>query len=535
VADIESLQDLLIRYDADAFQYLLNQLSPKKMQVFLTSNQLAHPQNEKFYQIEYQVSPIEEMYTAFWGVVHPSAAVRSALPNPFVPKQLDIVGVHQELPRVEKENSRMRLWIQTDHTFHKPQADIRLEIQTPRENTASYFAQMELYQLLLGKSNMKWMQPASRAGYTGSFMTTGKGIVLGFSGYTDKLEVFAQEYMGRLKSLDLSEIEFKNIKDELITKIENRKFSKAYELGLESVELIRDPTRFSPARLVPTLKSLTLQDMKQFAQNLVPQAFVVGYGFGNVTLQLVERVAEEVFSQFHSQEIPEGQRPFFETVKFPKGQAFNHQIYLSGENHAWVLNYQFGKSTPKLEAALSVGESVLETQFFDEMRTQRTLGYIVSARAAKGLLASGMRFIIQSDHSLDEVSGIAEAWIQEAAQKIEEISDEEFLQIKAAILEEWEPDFRSFESKYIHFMQGIFHYGADMNWKEKRMSALRQLTQSEVVEVFRSAFDQAKQRKLTIFAIGDNGAKSSLNRPGEIEIKDIDLFKQSTDRYRSKW
>ena len=331
--------------------------------------------------------------------------------------------------------------------------------------------------------------------------------------------------------MNLTETEFLNVKDAKLIQIRDIKYSEAYSLANSRlIEIIR-LSEFPILDLLPEIEKLTLSEVQSFGQAFLNQAYFIAGAYGNITPEETASIAEEFYQQLGMQPLPVDQFRGFEGVRIEQGSSYFHSVNLEGKNHGWVSQYQFGEKSPEIHAAISIGTSLLKPQFFDDLRTQKALGYVVGLMAYEANTVLGITFYIQSHQPLAQVSSLAEEWIQSAASRIEKLSQQEFDNLKSAELEPLLPPNQSFEMQASEFKYAIVHKQGDIHWRQKKIDALQKITKEEVVRIFQQALNPTTHRKLTVFAIGNQGSgRETIPNQGEV-ISNIEEFKAKIGRY----
>ena len=101
----------------------------------------------------------------------------------------------------------------------------------------------------------------------------------------------------------------------------------------------------------------------------------------------------------------------------------------TNENSAIITYYETGVtfSDLKLELVNQVVMQVLQQPFFNELRTNQQLGYVVDARVLSNRHVVGYRFLVQSDkHSSEYLHNCVNQFIISKRKEINEISDADF-------------------------------------------------------------------------------------------------------------
>jgi len=461
--------------------------------------------------------------------------------NSYLPKTLDIVGSSHEKPELITRDGQKELWIQTHHKFKKPKANVQFRIDTIKTRSPKEHATELLYVAALTKYLSRSLADALDAGYIYSF----SNHEIQFSGYTDNLVPFATKALSLTRKMDLSSTEFKSTKDQLIQNKENQRFLPAYLLAA-GIELHRvlTPDTFSPEEILPFLRELTLEDIQAYGKNFLQRGFVRGLGFGNITPNQLLEVYTALKTNFPMMPLAPELRERDVEVRLLDGNgnsnAYEFWSAASGENNAYLLTYNLGPTTPKLHAIAQIGNSVLETPFFKEMRTEKGLGYIVKAGIDAELLSTKVSFLIQTEYPLEQIRSHVTEWIPQSVELFRDLTPEKFEQLREAALERLSKEPTSFDQQFSHTSETIFDYDRDTLWKQKQIEALKMITQEEILETFEKAFSyKGGAPTLTIYIVGQDREKGQCVRPKSKNfferpelITDVEEFRRKMPRYR---
>ena len=528
---IESEIALLGRYSRENFEELLQQLSPERVQLMRLRPDLKGNLHESEFQVEYTLAPLSTKLVSEWKTSKADESLTYPQPNPYLPQDLSLLGQPQKDPLLFKNDERQKLWIMTDHTFSLPKASLSFEIFSKLPRTPQASALFLLYARAVDKSHPQWRAQTSEAGLNSGLSSNEAGFSFSFSGYSDQISKFAMDYFSNLPTIDISEKEFQAIKDDEIRAIENEKFGDPFRIAYRRIYQLNEPQVFLSKDVLPELKKISLNDVREFAKAPFKKVFVRGYGFGSVTQKMVAQIADHIYTTFKLEPLSIEDRPKYERLRFPEGKAYQLWDEASGKNSAWLLSYQLGKTTPELAMELEIANQVLGIPFFNEMRTQRGFGYVATVLAFSDALTSNLGFLIQTDRPIQEVVGVAEDWIHHAVAQMSAVAPHDFHQIKSTLLETLRKNPSTFEEKAGEISTAVLAYSGDLDWKKKRIKALEKLTPQIVAKAIQKSLDPKNQSRVTFFVLGTEGDSKKYSKPSETEISDFWGFKSKQDRY----
>jgi insulysin len=524
---IDAINDLEIRFSQKSFSKILDQIQPEKMLVVLSGLDAKTDRVEPLFKVPYSIQEIPSYWLNHWTHVAPSSKFTYPPANSYLPEDLSSEGESQELPVEIRSDEQISLWMQQDHTFQKPEGVIQFNITLPPMTSLTEKVLKQVYVLAMEESLGRWMEPAKLAGLSASLGETDTGLSLTFSGYSDKLGAFAHDFISHMTVMNIPQSQFENLKIRLLEAYLTMGSADSSGLLVGSLHELMNPNRDSIMEILPELAQISYEELQRYFRSPFGKAFFKGFGFGHIERATVERVGQELLDAFKPEVLKSSEAAVEKRIRLPKGKAYVQKHYVEGGENSWFASYQFGRSTPKNIASLSLGSAFLATPFYTEMRTVHSLGYIVSGFPEIDSINCGMNFIIESNQNLRKVKGLADRWIEAKVKEIRTLSAEDFEALRKAALESLDQPLKSFEDKFKYFSTALFLNDGDWDFKAKQIEAIRTITQEEVAAQWEKSFDPATSRKVTIVAFGKNAPSRWKRGKKEIKIKDVSSFRSS--------
>ncbi|MCA9508846.1 MAG: insulinase family protein [Myxococcales bacterium] len=536
--ELEGRLHLLAKPDENEFFTLLNEISPSKMQVFLTSDELSQKsigvKVGEFYGAFYRESKIDDLVYTGW--MHANSYDGSVYPKPnrFIPEAYDCR--HQGAPEINiTEQKGCCLCIKTENVQEQSVAKIQVEFYTDRKNlNIETVTCAVLFKYCFNQFNAKWNQDARKLGFSDSIDFNSDRVKVYAGGPACKIIPFIKEFSLAIKNISLSENEFKAIKETIINNIEaylqkTMPYSIAYKNTLALLSLNSFPTHM----YLEPIEKLELSDVKEFFSNITKVSNVLCAAYGDIK----ESEAADFLNSFLSQhgiEVSLNNRSSTqEEIKLDPGKTYYYKIEVPNDENAYCCYYQLGENTPLSNAALHFGKIIIGQKFFDELRTKQKLAYIAQAFGYWARRSCGFVSLIQSKKNIEQLSDIVDEWMGNAAELISGLSSEEFEKIRSSILEEKRKPDESFSEKSSTFFSAVFYYEKDFEWKEKEIKAIESITQDEVVSLFREMLDPKSAARIVVHVVGkESEACDSENfQPLGTQITDFSTFRQQVGRY----
>ncbi|MFI0474290.1 insulinase family protein [Halomonas sp. HMF6819] len=347
-----------------------------------------------------------------------------APPNPFIASDLTLEPGQDEAPSVLMQTPAFTAWHMQDSRFNTPSVEWRVSLQHP---SASYSAEEAvLTRLLSGWLNdslSSALYPAWLAGHSFSAYPHARGMTLAFSGWRDGQAPFIEQAIEQLKTAQITEDSFERVRNQLTREWQNAPQASLYGQASRLVgEALLSPQWGSQA-LLEASEHLNLHHLEDFRQRFLRGLYVDAMAVGNLT----EAQAQEEAETLRNALTPRLTRDEIGELT-PLAVAEGDEVLRpdSARNESLALRYVQGRDQSEREqATLRVIAQWLDTDFYQTLRTEQQLGYIVNASYSPLLEAPGIAFLVQSaDVDSDEIAARIERFLEGAEEALQTLDDE---------------------------------------------------------------------------------------------------------------
>ena len=173
------------------------------------------------------------------------------------------------------------------------------------------------------------------------------------------------------------------------------------------------------------------------------------------------------------------------------------------DNSALVMESQFGQLSPKLQGALLVIESLMQPQFYNELRTSQQLGYIVNSGMTELEKTLGMIFMVQSG-KYDAVT--LEQRIQEFLpgflNTLTEMPEEELETLKESVINSKLQKSTSLSAEAGRLYNIAFEHDAHFDYNSEEIEAVEKLNIEDLRRLIRNYLIPERRRVLSMRMVG---------------------------------
>ncbi|CAJ1389816.1 unnamed protein product [Effrenium voratum] len=445
---------------------VLEQLTPERARyrVFAKDVNGRADRTEEWYGVKYAETEIPAADYRGWSVKDPEVLLpewRYPGPNKFIPQDFSLAWPQigktgaSEPPEMVRDDDRWRVFFKADRTFEVPKASVILQCWFPdpaletsqkRIDTAEGRMLARIWQLCLADRLSEEYYDARLAGLNANCAATVAGISISFGGYSDKLLLFMQEGLKKVRDFDgPTESEFARAMDTL--QREQASFSvqqpfaiAAYYSRLATflpetpIEDLRAAlAKVTREQVINFSKVLRDKDQPFFGQALIHGNLSVDTAKGMLaTLDLLPFRGALTKS-------PAGGLLRSRFVKLQPGQdLLQVKPDLNGEetNHALVSVFWTGDEVmDALHGQLL--ERVLKAPFYTSLRTRQQLGYIVQSQCDR--IGNNSRVLLVVQSSVRDPNGLLDAvndFLVEFRASLASLADSQLQPFKASFFEE---------------------------------------------------------------------------------------------------
>ena len=471
-------------------------LAPERALVTVIATGVTTDSVTPFFEAPYRLRPIPPEIVARWRNPVADAASGGALdlalpePNPFVAGALALIEVEAgsmpSRPVRVAERPGLDLWHRLDVEFGQPRANFRFTVRSPIANDSPRHAVLgALHTRIVEDALAEFSYPAALAGHTYLLYRHNRGVTVGISGWSDKQREMLARIVSTLRAPPVSRSRFEAEREEYARLLRNLDERPPYRRAMSEVgELLLAPEWPADA-LLAALDEVGPEDLRDFIPRLFAQGHIVALAHGNLTAGAARDLGGV---------LEDALRASMETVavapgrvaRLEPGARFGRWLESGHEDHAVVLYRQGHRRSIAERAKLALIAQAVGNRFFQELRTERKIGYVVFASPLTLRGVPGLAFVVQSDTSPPEVlREEVEAFAERFEAVLGGMSDEDFERhrraVESALLEaETRLDERT-DRYWAEIQRERFEFDS----RERFLEAVRALTREELLTAWR--------------------------------------------------
>ncbi len=475
-------------YRPDLLAQAMERVRPENALVELIDSGVETDRLSKHYQVPYSRQPVSPEQLARWSA--PVSGVSLALPEPnsFIATDLnlrDLSGDDAGAPEQVLTDDRQVVWFRQARDFRVPRGATYINFKTPAvgQSPAQTAAAM-LYVALMKDALNEFTYPALLAGLNFDLYKHAQGVSLRISGYNDKQLALLEKILATLRRGEFNDRRFEDIRTDLVRGLQN---IEAMRPSSQVMRRLRESLlhgEWSEQLLIAQLIALTPSGVADYAAAFWRDARADVLVYGNYSSSQPEKVARQVGKM-----LEDGMSPALAPLRVTRVKAGDDLQLQADVAHddavvAWYLQGADDGWNDRAMAALT--GQIMKSGFFQQLRTEQQLGYVVSAFAYPQLEVPGLAMVIQSpSNSAVEVQEAMAAFMD----RIEgDIDAQQFRRHKMALLGEIsEPDKNLLERAEFYW-QSIARDQFDFDGRQRMEAAVDAIDLSDWLAYFKATF-----------------------------------------------
>ncbi|MAK92122.1 MAG: peptidase M16 [Oleibacter sp.] len=417
--------------------------------------------------------------------------------NPFIPTDFELhAGEAQEHPQAIIDEPGRRLWYYPEHEFEQPKSRVVLQIQKASvQDSARQRVLAQLYARTVREALNTYSYPASMAGLDYSLSATGRGLQLVLGGYQHKMPELLERILQEMDSITLSEDNFGRYKASLQRSLDNQLKNKPYERELDVLKIWLHEPSFDPVQLSDALADVTRSDVMDFAAKVHEQLATQMFVHGTMSKDKAVAMADIVNQHFPAS------AEFLQRsaiVKVPDGK---HQknLTLDHQDKAILLYVQGQDTSDANRARYSLLGQILSSPYYQRIRTELQMGYVVFATPYPQRDVPALAFIVQSPSSSpQEIIDQSLAFFSGYEETLAAMSDEEFASYRQGLITLLLEKPKNMNEKAGRFWRDIESERWSFDTTTAIAAEVEKLSKEDILALFRSAILQQQKPWLLI-------------------------------------
>jgi len=394
--ELNRLRSTIGSYGRSIIEHALSFFTPKNLRLKVISKDVKTTQVCAFYEAEYSVEDIDD------ALIHSLESAKKIPelclppPNPYLASEYTLILPETgfNVPNRLVDNGGYRFWFAQDQQFHSPKGDIYISFDAAQFSDS--LTSVAAKRIWLGALNDHLQAKYYRAEIAGlHYRIYGHqaGFTLHTRGFTNQQTLLASQLLDAVLGFIPDERAFEHHKALQIQSLHNSLLNKPTNRLFSRLSVLIQRNTQAPVELLDVIENISYNEMLGCRSAAFEHYFVEAFMHGN----WASEEAKAFSTSLHSHCKNAGGAPLSRAVsKLPVGGTLYHEVLCNHDDSAVVLYLQAPSPSLTDTALCMVLEQMLAAPFFNSLRTEQQLGYIVGTGYVPHNQHPGMAFYIQS-------------------------------------------------------------------------------------------------------------------------------------------
>jgi insulysin len=528
-ADVLRGPYLMEDFSPEMISEALAALLPQQAQVILTAPEVSTDRRSPYYDVPYAQLGPEALVLSRWRG-YPADDLRLPEPNPFIAEDVEVLAIAEDnpaTPQLALDELRKRIWYRQDAEFRVPKGSLYVSFRSPRvAGGAEQRAAASLYTRMVRDALNEYTYPALLAGLRFDFYQHAQGISLRVSGYDDKQLMLLSALLESIAAQTFDPERFARIRREMVLDLQNTVARRPSSQLMDDLRRAVGSGQYDESELVAALEATDVDALVAFRDAFWESARAEALLYGNHPKSAVSVLSASVDRVLTG----DGGEPAWapSVIKLAANEPLQLQSAIEHDDAvvAWYL--QGAGQSLRDRAAVALTAQAVSSGFFQQLRTEQQLGYIVSSFAYPQYDVPGLLLLVQSpSHSAAHVYDAMDRFL---ADTLTQISEDQYLRHQQALINEiLKPDENLAERAEFYWQSiAVREWGFDSD--TKLAEAVEAVTFADWQAYYRRMFIE---ERLSLLALSP-GSQGAVPEAGQVfespktmratqQVYDIDL------------
>jgi insulysin len=384
-------------YDAALIKSYLAAMTPENLLVLSVFPEAKTDRISTYYQTPYALHRLSTKIVTPPGNIIGDYVLPTK--NIFIPQSTDLLKdsqkIAESIPILLKDDNRQTTWFKQDISFGVPKANLLVRVKSPLvSRSLAAAAKMHLYAALVRDQLTERSYPANLGGLDFSLSANSRGIELGLEGYNDRMELLLDLILQTMAKPMFDDKRFVNVKQELIKDWNNSQKQTPYRRLFDKLPAVLFEPYWDPLEMAKAIDKVTVADISHFSNQWRQGAELQALLYGNI----IQSAASSWSNRLNILV-----QPGDDTVEPARVLQLNNNktipeqpVTVDHSDKAVMLYVQGKTDTLHDSAKMLLLRQVLQSNFYNELRTEQQLGYIVFVTDMSLKEVPGSAFVVQS-------------------------------------------------------------------------------------------------------------------------------------------
>lgn len=477
-------------FDTESFASLLSYFTPSNMRLVLIHQGIEVSKKAKWYKTPFQIEKLDPDWLSSLALIQsPLEQMQLPTTNPYLSDDNALLDIETKstTPKLLSKQTGLKFWFKQDAKFRVAKGHFYLEIDSlvAIENE-QHIAMTRLFADLFMDSVAEQFYPAELAGLNYHLTSHQGGLTLQTSGLSTSQLRLIEELIHALLTMPICPKRFAEYKKQLVRhwQAHNQNKPVGELFSLLGARLM--PWNPTPSTLANALKKTSYNDFLRFRDAFFKAVHLTAFLHGNWQKKQAVALQQRINDFFKDSEILTCLTRPLNQLESSELQYADHNMDDSG----FVRYYQSRTSEPKEKIAFMCLNQLINQDYFETLRTQKQLGYLVGTGYAPFNTRAGIVFYIQSpNYDKQQILNEHNTFVEDFKLKLSTMSEAEWEDHKRSLRAVVAEKDKNLRLRSQRFWLAISH-GNHFGMQKKLVAELNALSLQEMMVFFDGLTDE---------------------------------------------
>jgi insulysin len=319
---------------------------------------------------------------------------------------------------------------------------------------------------------------------------------------SDKQDIVLQLIAKELRTPSIDIRRFERAKGNVVRALSNRRFKKPYKQTISELASLLIRPYWTEREQIAAARSLTTEDLRWFVPDLLRKVSVVALAHGNVSrveaLAMSEILKQQLCQKAMPESVPNGR-----VIKLKAGGSSVRQLQIDHPDSAVAVYFQGVDKRDHNKAQFSLLTHLVSAPFYQELRTERQLGYVVFSTPMSLLGTPGITFVVQSP-SVDPLTleQHVQEFITHYKATLEVMTAEQFEHHKENAVYHLLQKEDTLKERSNRYWRAINREDYDFDSRARIAKVLGKITKKEFTEFYHNSLIANNRKRLVVRSVG---------------------------------
>ena len=535
-----SLSNQMFHYPAEhvvAGDYLLDQLTadclgkyldyfvPDNMRMKIIHLEVETDSTAAWYDTPYKIEPLPAEVIAHLKKPYPVKGLSLPSPNPYLVSDMNRSEKDERFryPNLIKSAEGLNIWFAQDHKFGQPKGDCFISFDTYAgcQSAESATFKRLWVSMVMEQFNQSFYQ-AGVAGLHYHLYPHQAGFSLHTNGFSQKQLALCENLFERLFCASPDPQYFDQVRNKQLQALQNALLNKPINRLFTRLSVVLQRYAYAPQEVLPIVQSASIEQINACQSAMLNNFYLEAFFHGDWSDKEVRNTAAILSSHCTGKQA--GHKISRDVVDLAGKGRLLHVVDCQHDDAAAVVYFQAPSSGDDDVAKMILTEQLIAGMFFNQIRTEKQMGYLVGTGYMPYNQHPGMAFYIQSPNfpAMTLVSEI-EQFIQQTLSQLTQL-EQMFESVKASVVKQLVEKDTNLGMKSQRLWMAIGNDDTAFEQQNKLAEAIQAVNIDQLQQFSNQLIARERFGELVLLSPGKLEFPASLS--GTV-IDDIASFKQS--------